>query len=180
MKRGRDKFHCAKGKSISHLMNYCFLLSFYFCIKWVAEKQNTLKQLKLSSSAFTIVCTWRVWSELADLKSICSPGTVRIHPLHSFFLVLLSWPPGLHYPRNLDRFHLNCFHKTDQRNIMFFLEQELSNFSMHSNHPDAFLKPFKGSDSSHLGMIPLRNWNFNKHASCFETLSWDYEGPQKI
>ena len=74
------------------------------------------------------------------------------HFIHSFHF-LLSWPSGLYYPERLEwlHFYLNCFHKTDQRSTLLFLEHELSNFSTSRDHLDPFLKSFRSSDLPHLG-----------------------------
>lgn len=92
-------------------------------------------------------------SGIADLEPVWGPGTVIIHILHSFFPVPAVLAFGLYYRRSVEElcFHLDCIRKTGQRYITLFLEQELSSFSMSSNHLDPFLKSFRGSDSLHLG-----------------------------
>ena len=80
-------------------------------------------------------------------------GFMIIHTLHSFFSFPAVLAPGQYYPGSLERlhFHLNCFHETDQRNILLFLEQKLLNITLHSNHRDPFLKSFRACDSSNVG-----------------------------
>lgn len=138
-------------------MNYCFLLSCSFCIKYVVERQDTLEDLRVSSYDFTIAHVSKVGSRSyqgeADGEVVWGAGIMIILTFIHAFHFLQPLPSSLYHRGSLEEIHChrNCFHNTDQSDTLLFLEQELSNFNIPSSHLDPFLKAFKNSDSPHLG-----------------------------